>query len=292
MLERGLERAVGPVTVAAYVEIEAFCIFNLVAQMEQGVVDPAPVWTDAKTFPARSFHRKIHGIIGGYPCQPFSLAGKRQGEADPRHLWPYLRSHIKSIRPVWCFFENVDDHLTLGFDTVYKELRAMGYRVEVGIYSAEEVGAPHERQRIFILALADTYCNGYSKRLADGQITGTQKRIEVKNRQRQRLWIEPTSGCETLADTSGSKLEIGVQQSTWEECPATERSCTKDIWPSGQGEYQHDWEHPRVIESGVGCTVDGYNFREDLLRMLGNGVVEQTAELAMLDLLNKHGIAL
>lgn len=291
MLERGLERAIGPVTVAAYVEIEAFCVFNLVAQMEQGVVAPAPVWTDAKTFPASGFYRKVHDIIGGYPCQPFSLAGKRQGESDPRHLWPYLRSHIKSIRPVWCFFENVDDHLTLGFDTVYKELRAMGYRVEVGIYSAEEAGAPHERQRIFILALADTYCNDYSKRLADGQVTAAQTRIKTQNRKRQRVWPEPASGCETVAHSSSSELEIGLQQPTWKECAAIERSSTENIWPAGQGAFQFDWEHPRVIESGVGCTVDGYNFREDLLRMLGNGVVEQTAEIAMRDLLRKHNIA-
>jgi DNA (cytosine-5)-methyltransferase 1 len=78
-LERGLERVIGNITVAAYVEIEAFIIYNLVKQMEQGVVAPAPVWTDLKTFPGPSFHGKIHGIVGGYPCQPFSLAGKRGG---------------------------------------------------------------------------------------------------------------------------------------------------------------------------------------------------------------------
>lgn len=78
-LERGLERAIGKLNVAAYCEIEAFICENLVAGMETGFLAPAPIWTDAKTFPAQHFHGKIHGIIGGYPCQPFSTAGKRMG---------------------------------------------------------------------------------------------------------------------------------------------------------------------------------------------------------------------
>lgn len=89
-LERGIERAIGPVRTVAYVEIEAFIIENLVQQMEQGVLAPAPVWSNLKTFPSEQFHGKIHGITGGYPCQPFSVAGQQKGTEDPRHLWPYI----------------------------------------------------------------------------------------------------------------------------------------------------------------------------------------------------------
>jgi len=152
-LERGLERIIGPARVVAYVEIEAFIIANLLAGMEARLVDCAPVWTDAKTFPAQHFHNKVHGIIGGYPCQPFSIAGNRQGTADPRHLWPHLQRSIEAIKPVWCFFENVDDHLNLGFDHVHQQLCDMGFAVETGIYSASEAGAPHQRQRLFNLGL-------------------------------------------------------------------------------------------------------------------------------------------
>ena len=67
-LETGVN-AVIPIRTVAYVEIEAFQIFNLVAAMEAGVVDPAPIWTNLKTFNGKPFHNKIHGIIGGYPCQ-------------------------------------------------------------------------------------------------------------------------------------------------------------------------------------------------------------------------------
>lgn len=78
-LERGLERAIGPIRVAAYVETESFVVANLVAAMEKGFMAPAPIWTDLKTLNGRIFRGKIHGIIGGYPCQPFSIIGKQQG---------------------------------------------------------------------------------------------------------------------------------------------------------------------------------------------------------------------
>ena len=138
-------------------EIEAFICENLVAGMESGLLDPTPIWTDVKTFDPKPFRGKIHGYIGGYPCQPFSVAGKRKATEDPRHLWPYIQRHIEAIEPIWCFFENVRGHLTLGFDEVYRSLSDMGYAVECGIFTAEEVGAPHQRERLFILAIRKDY---------------------------------------------------------------------------------------------------------------------------------------
>lgn len=156
-IERGLERIFRSVRTCAYVEIEAFIVENLLAAMEEGLVDTAPIWTNLKTFNPKPFRGKVDGIIGGYPCQPFSLAGKREGENDPRHLWPFIREHVRTIQPGWCFFENVSGHLTLGFDVVKAELEEMGYFVEAGIYTAEEVGAPHRRERLFILAIKMEY---------------------------------------------------------------------------------------------------------------------------------------
>jgi len=152
-IERGLERIFREVRACAYVEIEAFIVENLLAAMEAGLVAPAPIWTNLKTFNPEPFRGLIDGIIGGYPCQPFSLAGNRAGENDPRHLWPFIREHVRTIKPGWCFFENVAGHLTLGFDVVKRELEEMDYFVEAGIYSAEEIGAPQRRERLFILAI-------------------------------------------------------------------------------------------------------------------------------------------
>jgi len=151
-IERGIELTGVEHRVIAYVEIEAFAIANLVAKMESGELDPAPIWTDLKTFPAHLFRGAVDIITGGYPCQPFSAAGERKGEDDSRHLWPYIRQHIETIRPDRCFFENVEGHISLGLSSVISDLEADGYRTTWGIFSAREVGAPHQRKRVFIMA--------------------------------------------------------------------------------------------------------------------------------------------
>ena len=234
-IERGLDLTGVEHRVIAYVEIEAFCIANLVAKMETGELPPAPIYTDLKTFPAHLFRDRVDLITGGYPCQPFSAAGKRLGEDDPRHLWPHIRKHIEAIRPARCFFENVEGHISLGLSTVISDLEEDGYKVAAGIFSAEEVGAPHRRRRVFILG------NSTSKRPHRG-----------------------SENCEgEQSEVLGERLE-------------------SDEWPARPGEEQYEWEEPRVTEAQskfCGAT-HGTQHRVDRLRLLGNGVVPQTAELA------------
>lgn len=91
-------------------------------------------------------------ICGGYPCQPFSFAGKRKGHNDPRHLWPHLYRIICDLRPRFAVLENVPGHLSVGFGRVLGDLASSGYDAEWGVFSAAGVGAPHLRQRVFILA--------------------------------------------------------------------------------------------------------------------------------------------
>lgn len=266
-LERGLARAIGrEPRVAAYVEIEAFCAFNLVAQMEAGVVDPAPVWTDLKTFPADPFHGKVDGIIGGYPCQGESYAGLRQLENDPRFLWPAVSRSMRAINPVFGFFENVAGHLSGTFSYVLKDLRRMGYHVEAGIYTAAEVGAPHIRNRVFILAVSDRRRLGDYLPDTNGFISG----LPTTNKRHQNNGIEDRG--KNVVDSKGKglqKLSDGGQKTE-----LSGPSIPSGRWPTKPGKGQHDWERPRTIKPGVGCTVDGYNFRTDLLRLYGNGVVE------------------
>ena len=163
-LERGLELAGVEHRIIAHVEIEAFAIANLVAKMESGQMVPSPMWTNLKTFPMERF-RGVDFITGGYPCQPFSCAGKRQGTEDPRHLWPYIRRIYQTIQPRWMFFENVEGHVTLGLSTVISDLEEDGYRVKAGLFTASEVGAPHRRKRVFILANSNSQRDraGYRK---------------------------------------------------------------------------------------------------------------------------------
>jgi DNA (cytosine-5)-methyltransferase 1 len=95
---------------------------------------------------------RVDILTAGYPCQPFSVAGNRKGEEDARHIWPYIKDAIRTIRPRWVVMENVKGHLSLGFDQVLSDLASIGYDARWEIIRAAEVGAPHHRRRLFIVA--------------------------------------------------------------------------------------------------------------------------------------------
>jgi site-specific DNA-cytosine methylase len=94
-------------------------------------------------------------LTAGYPCQPFSLAGERRGEADDRHLWPSVFRAVQIIRPTWVCCENVNGHVTLGLDRVLVDLESTGYSTQPLVIPAASVGAWHKRERVWILAHAD-----------------------------------------------------------------------------------------------------------------------------------------
>lgn len=152
-LDLGVHDALGGCArTVVYVEHEATACEVLAARIADGALDDAPIWGDLHAFDARPWRGRVDGIIGGYPCQPFSVAGKRLGTADPRHLWPRISAIIRDVQPAWCFFENVRGHVRIGLREVRADLLSMGYDVHAGIFSAAEVGAPHQRERLFILA--------------------------------------------------------------------------------------------------------------------------------------------
>jgi len=91
-------------------------------------------------------------ITGGYPCQPFSVAGRKKGEEDPRHLWPEYFRLVKELRPTWVIGENVGGHIKLGLDTVLENLESEGYAVRTFSIPASAIGANHKRERIWIVA--------------------------------------------------------------------------------------------------------------------------------------------
>jgi site-specific DNA-cytosine methylase len=211
-IERGLDIAGLEHRVIAYVEIEAFAIANLVNKMEDGIIPPAPIYTDLKTFPAEIFRGRTDIITGGYPCQPFSAAGQRKGTEDPRHLWPYIRKHVQTIGPSRCFFENVEGHISLGLSSVISDLEEDGYRSAWGIFSAREVGAPHQRKRVYILADSHSIRRNWWK-LPD---TASQRPVEIETQQRpeQPVVRSEAKGCS--GDSGKNELadskSIGTQR--------------------------------------------------------------------------------
>jgi len=253
-IERGLELAGLKLRTLAFVEIETFAAANLVAKMETGALVPAPIWSNLKTFPAHLFRDRVDILTSGYPCQPFSNAGKRAGKDDPRHLWPYIKEHIQAMRPVRCLFENVEGHITLGLREVIEDLESLGYKTAWGIFSAAEVGAPHQRKRVYILADSDNAGQQPSERQG-------QARHDI-GRRGQELANSDSAGLQRCgnAGNTGSKKQKPDEQQL-----AGCSTVSVGNWPP---------------EPGLGRVVDGGADRVDRLRLLGNGVVPQTAARA------------
>jgi DNA (cytosine-5)-methyltransferase 1 len=98
----------------------------------------------------------IDVIFGGFPCQGFSVAGRRKGKNDERYLWPECARLVREIKPAWCVFENVSGILTLAADDICADLENLGYSVGIWAYEAAAVGAPHRRMRVFFVAHAQS----------------------------------------------------------------------------------------------------------------------------------------
>ena len=120
-------------------------------------------------------------IAGGYPCQPFSTAGKRGGTNDARHLWPYFRNAIGRIRPRYALLENVPGHVTLGLPTVISDLATLGYDAEWQIISAAAFGAPHLRERLFIVAYPASGASRHAQPHGLGEVFGQTTKFVKKN---------------------------------------------------------------------------------------------------------------
>jgi len=148
---------------------------------------------------ADRFRGLVDIVVGGYPCQPFSQAGKRLGDQDDRHLWPAMLAVIEKVRPTWVCGENVNGHITMGLDTVLSDLEAANYTARTFVIPAVAADAPHRRDRVWIVArhqrqqsvVADP-SGGRCKRQPR-----RQSRLEFKNRDlaKGRFWEpEPAVG--------------------------------------------------------------------------------------------------
>ena len=205
-------------------------------------------------------------ITAGYPCQPFSLAGKREGVFDDRHLWPTIRQVISNVRPARVILENVPGHLTSGGAAVIRDLARMGYSVKWGTVRASEAGAPHQRKRLFIVA------NSYGMDPGrDGHRKLFVKEDERETEREERQRVRATSG-------HGNKVSWGhydraIRQ--WEK--VTRRAAPIPVDEGKLSALFVEW----MMGLPDGWVTDIVNHRGRALKMLGNGVVPQQAALAL-----------
>jgi len=245
-IDLGLE-ATGHFETVQFVEYDPYCQHILKRHWPD-----VPVWGDVKTFDPDSCG-EIDCIVGGYPCQPFSVAGKQKGTQDDRHLWPRMFEIIKHKRPSLILCENVSGHIVLGLDEVLLDLEGEGYSTRAFVISASAVDANHKRERVWIVA--------YTKRM--GWEQRAEKSKEPKREEPSDQSNNSSQGCRLVQENRSIERRLGG---------------VVDGIPS----WLHEPDIPRVTTNQTG--------RVQRLKMLGNAVVPQVVYqlgLAMKELWNE-----
>ena len=233
-----------------------------------------PRWRDIRTLTGESFYEKtglrtVDVISGGFPCQPFSVAGKRRGKEDDRYLWPEMLRVISELRPAWVVGENVAGIVNMALDQVYADLENEGYAVQALIIPACAVDAPHRRDRCAIVAWdanrrdRDAWAEREVEERENAEPAGICDDVPTEKTQPERR-------CDVLSDTDNRG------RSLWRdgELPAVEETATS--WADHRGratEYVTGEWWP--AEPDVGRVAHGVPSRVDRLKCLGNAVVPQ-----------------
>lgn len=217
-----------------------------------------PIYDDARTLDGWTVGA-VDVITGGYPCQPFSLAGKRRGKGDDRHLWPAFARLIRELRPSWIVGENVAGHISMGLDDVLSDLEGLGYAWEAFVIPAVAVDAKHRRDRVWIVAHPNrvAYANGEWQSQPSGSKPDEWRRVgdgsqDVSHANRKGF-----------SDICGSEAKRGFLGDG----------------TSGDGYFGDGERFCWSAEPRVGRVAHGVPRRVDRLRALGNAIVPQVAEV-------------
>lgn len=303
-----------------YVERDFFAASILAQAIEEGVFPPALVHSDVRTFDGRPWSGLVQVVAGGFPCQDVSIAGSGRGLAGERSgLWREFARIVGEVRPEYVFVENVAALRSRGLDSVLEDLAALRYDAEWGTFRASDVGAPHRRDRLFLLAHTTSVGErepdhearaqpredpredagrgsrdvAYSKREglerwgAAVPVAGATGADEAEGVQRQRGGDASECGCSLVADSEREGLRfVGTpyyQYGAFSHGHNPHRLYPSYPYPPGPGELA-EWElflrgYPG-LEPSVRRGADGLAYRTDRLRVTGNGVVPAQAALA------------
>ena len=216
-LELGLSLALGTdYKAVAYVEREATSAAVLAANMERGWLDKAPIWDDVTTFTGDAVSPLVDNIdiiSAGFPCQPWSVAGSRKGTEDERWLWPLIFRLVREIRPRSIFLENVPGLLHGGIEHVLGDLASVGFDAEWTSVRASDVGAPHRRERVFILASRDSEHSDLLERGIRGESDTDSRTVANSSNLSGQVSSPSRAGRESGAVAAGTSGTLGNAQS-------------------------------------------------------------------------------
>ena len=253
---------------------------------------------DIRNLDGKKYRNSIDLVAGGFPCQPFSVAGKRKGADDDRHLWPEMLRVIKEAKPRWVIGENVFGFINMALDDVQADLEREHYEVRKFVLPAVAVDAHHRRDRIILIAYSNspavwnlperqaqgrdnlqagrqaiTPDNGPSQSMANSYGKGLEIGQDLRENHEQELSPSERSGSERredVANSHGARSKVGLSgQEPWQEGNSGELD--------HQG-HQQSWRKASrewPAESCVGGVADGVPNRVDRIKGLGNAVVPQ-----------------
>ena len=293
-----------------YCEYDTYCQNVLWRRMQDGWLDNAAIWPDLYTL-EKSIVGNVDVLYGGIPCQPHSQAGKRAGADDPRDLWPKTLELLREVRPRLFFLENVTG-ITMGTGQqgayvyrIFDDLCKIGYEFRWTTVRASDIGAPHRRERFFLLANSNDRFSEYENSairtrrssLDDGshQLGNTYEPLGSCELGDPGSWVRRTEYDEAaprfvaygLSDHSGSSNkyaigEVDITEGLFQSFPPSPDS--QDEW---RGLIRRNASLSPAIEPNLRRGPDGLTpgldkYRRKGLAALGNGVVPQQAILAWL----------
>lgn len=245
-----------------------------------------PRWRDIRTLTGESFYertglRTVNVISGGFPCQPFSFAGKRRGKEDDRYLWPEMLRVIQEIRPAWVVGENVAGIVSMALDTALSDLENLGYSCQAFIIPACAVDAPHRRDRCAIVAYANN---------AEATRHGGHSGKELRKPESEGLSL----GSKSMADADcngrkGPEQPSEKRRNEHKKLPLIAEGF--DVYNANSQRLQNHGSESGIVqiqsengielggwwpaEPNVGRVANGVPNRVDRLKCLGNAVVPQ-----------------
>lgn len=232
-------------------------------------------FADIKEFDATKYNGAIDIISGGFPCQPFSVAGQRKGKKDDRYLWEEMLRVIGEVEPTYVVGENVTGIIGLALDTVLSDLEAQGYTTETFIIPACSKNAWHRRDRVWIVAYTNSIGRQDEQKEAGELIHNGKRNSKAKEQGREQQQCRAGKSSSVLANTNNTGCEE-QRKSITNGAELFAPKCSS--W----------WQ----AEPAVGRVVDGLSDRVDRLKGLGNAIVPQVAYeiFSAIGTVARHGI--
>jgi len=267
------------------VEWEPYPASVLCARQNDGLLPPFPIWDDVQTFDGKPWRGIVDVISGGFPCQDISAAGKGAGiDGERSGMWGHMARVVGEVRPRFVFVENSPMLVTRGLERVLGDLTALGYDAKWTVMGAADVGANHQRDRIWIFA----------KRR--GQLSYTQHDRFGRWEQQQKSIKKETTDLANSNSTHGKRNKCAkrTQQKHADINSTSELAYTQDKgdvwrqWVMGFAQQEHNCRGGQIngrgewwqAEPNVGRVADGVAARVDRLKAIGNGQVPLCAATA------------